>query len=71
MSMMPGEETMRESDHSVQCPYCGEPGSLEVEPTAEPGEQVFVEDCAVCCRPWTVRVHTDAEGQLEISVEQS
>ena len=47
------------SDTTMDCPYCGEPGSLEIEPEEEPGEQVYVEDCGVCCRPWSVRVRTD------------
>jgi hypothetical protein len=58
-------------DVPCECPYCGEPATLEVEPTEEPGVQTFVEDCGVCCRPWSVRVYTDAEGEVQISVERS
>ena len=39
----------------ASCPYCGE----EVEILLDPGggtEQRYVEDCEVCCRPWTVTV---------------
>ena len=41
----------------VQCPFCGEPGEIadDYDPDAV-GEQVFVQDCAVCCNPWTVTV---------------
>ena len=44
----------------VTCPYCGE----EVEITLDPGgeeEQEYVEDCEVCCRPWSVTVHYGAK----------
>lgn len=37
----------------VTCPYCGEEGEVEVDPTGGE-EQEFVQDCAVCCRPWRV-----------------
>ena len=37
----------------VTCPYCGE----EVEIFVEPDEGgCFVQDCEVCCNPWSVRV---------------
>jgi hypothetical protein len=58
-------------DASFLCPYCGEPGSLEIDPGDEPGDQVYVEDCGVCCRPWSVRVHTDAEGEVEVTVDRA
>jgi hypothetical protein len=31
------------------CPWCGEPNQLELEP-ADAG-QVLIQDCQVCCRP--------------------
>lgn len=36
------------------CPYCGEPVQLLVD--ASGGEQRYVEDCQVCCRPMVVDV---------------
>lgn len=51
---------------AVTCPYCGEPGELWVE-TLDTA-QAYVEDCAVCCRPWQVRVITTPSGQLEVEV---
>jgi Cysteine-rich CPXCG len=39
---------------TVQCPGCGEAVSLEVD-TSGGTEQVYVEDCPVCCRPMEVR----------------
>jgi len=56
----------------VECPFCGEPGAVDVEPAdAEPGEQEFVQDCEVCCRPWSVRVRVDHDGEIAVSVDRS
>ena len=54
----------------VTCPYCGE----TVEITLDPGggsEQEYVEDCQVCCRPWSLTVTFDEAGAAEVSVEAS
>ncbi|MEO7369161.1 MAG: CPXCG motif-containing cysteine-rich protein [Gemmatimonadaceae bacterium] len=53
----------------VVCPYCGE----EVEIAVDPGSgssQSYVEDCAVCCSPWLVRVQYSG-GEVEVSVTQA
>jgi hypothetical protein len=53
----------------VVCPYCGE----EVEITLDAGgdeNQEYVEDCEVCCRPWTVTVHYRSGGAAEVRVEK-
>jgi hypothetical protein len=36
------------------CPYCGEPISLVLDLSG--GDQTYVEDCEVCCRPIAVSV---------------
>ena len=38
---------------SVTCPFCGEVVEIYLE--ADVGGS-FVQDCEVCCNPWTVRV---------------
>jgi hypothetical protein len=49
----------------VVCPYCGEEGEIYVEPDV--GGR-FVQDCEVCCNPWTVRVVVeDDERRVELS----
>jgi len=54
---------------SVDCPYCGEPGEVEFDPgETEAGEHRFVQDCAVCCRPWAVTVRVQADGEMSIDV---
>ncbi|MFE8070058.1 CPXCG motif-containing cysteine-rich protein [Marinobacteraceae bacterium S3BR75-40.1] len=45
----------------VQCPYCWE--SLEIMVDSSAGDQVYTEDCQVCCRPMVIRVHLDAQGE--------
>ncbi|HEV2538337.1 MAG TPA: CPXCG motif-containing cysteine-rich protein [Frateuria sp.] len=45
----------------VTCPYCGEPIELLLDGSA--GEQRYIEDCPVCCRPIEVRVALDGEGE--------
>ena len=37
----------------VTCPYCGEEVEIFIEPDVSGS---FVQDCEVCCNPWTVRV---------------
>lgn len=52
----------------VCCPYCG----AQVEITLDPGgeeEQEYVEDCEVCCQPWSVRVRY-AAGSAQVQVER-
>jgi hypothetical protein len=33
-------------------------------------ESVLVQDCEVCCRPWTVRVQKDPNGAITVSAER-
>ncbi|MDX1493654.1 MAG: CPXCG motif-containing cysteine-rich protein [Longimicrobiales bacterium] len=45
----------------VSCPYCGAGVELVVDPVG--GDfQEYVEDCEVCCQPWSVRVTLNREG---------
>ena len=46
----------------IQCLQCGEEYAIQVE-TAEDGVVEMIEDCAVCCRPATVRVTTE-DGEI-------
>ncbi len=40
------------------CAYCGEVNETLADPSAG-WRQVYVEDCAVCCRPNVLSVHVD------------
>ena len=52
---------------SVSCPYCGE--RVEIMVDAAGGDlQEYVEDCEVCCRPWSVRVSLSVDGIPSVSV---
>ena len=54
---------------SVDCPYCGEPLDLFIDPSG--GEvQKYVEDCAVCCQPMEVLVEIEGEDEASVSVRR-
>lgn len=50
----------------IDCPYCGEPIELLIEPAE--GSYSYVEDCHVCCRPIDVSVQMDPAGGVAVSV---
>ncbi|WP_028917527.1 CPXCG motif-containing cysteine-rich protein [Pseudoxanthomonas sp. J35] len=51
-----------------QCPYCGEPIELVFGP--EDGDQDYIEDCAVCCRPIAVRLRVDHDGEAQLELRR-
>ncbi len=51
----------------VECPYCGETISLALDTSA--GSQRYIEDCHVCCRPITVDLGVDADGDAVVRVQ--
>lgn len=51
----------------VECPYCGEAISLVLDASA--GSQHYIEDCHVCCRPITVILDVDSEGDARAHVQ--
>ena len=51
----------------VRCPYCREWVDFYVDPDTS---GVLVEDCAVCCRPWTVMIER-AGGKLRVNVSRA
>ncbi len=48
------------ASHRAQCPYCGERVQVQAEPYGA-AEESYVEDCPVCCRPWTVQLSREAD----------
>lgn len=53
----------------VSCPYCGE--RIEVAVDASAGDQDYVEDCQVCCRPIGLHVRVDdAEGTPRVEARR-
>lgn len=49
-------------ERPIRCPYCGETITIVVD--ASVGEQEYVEDCAVCCRPITFLARADDSAQI-------
>jgi len=53
---------------TVYCPYCGEPVQILID-AGGGAVQEYVEDCEVCCQPWSVRVSVGPDGGVAVSVE--
>ena len=49
---------MLETD-TYDCPYCGEAVQTVVDLSA--GDQVYTEDCQVCCRPIVFNLQVDGD----------
>ena len=45
---------------TIECPYCGEAFTTVVDCSA--GDQAYIEDCMVCCRPIECRLSVTEEG---------
>ena len=54
-------------DFVVGCPYCGEEVDVYLEPDVR---GTLVQDCEVCCNPWTIRVWYDGEDRY-VSVSRA
>ena len=52
----------------IQCPYCGETIEIVVDLSIE--DQIYIEDCQVCCRPITMAVTVDEAGTPTVAVSQ-
>jgi hypothetical protein len=51
---------------TIQCPYCGE--RIDILLDASAGDQNYIEDCQVCCRPISVSVWVDADDEPHVNV---
>lgn len=56
---------IRDSIAKVRCPYCHERVELYVDPETSGS---YVEDCVVCCRPWSVLVMVDDDGERSVEI---
>ena len=63
-----GDVTGWSETASADCPHCGEPVTLTLDPGGGT-RQEYVEDCPVCCRPWLVQVHHDGHGGASVTLE--
>jgi hypothetical protein len=50
----------------IRCPHCGQTFPLEVDTSVE--EQIFVEDCNICCRPMTLTIHSEPGTLLDVTI---
>ncbi len=57
-----------DTEAEVVCPYCGEAVTIGLDPGSGT-RQEYVEDCQVCCRPWTVHVRYGEDGAAEVWAE--
>jgi hypothetical protein len=51
----------------VTCPYCAEQSEVGLDPGSG-ADQAYVEDCPVCCQPWSVHVTYARDGSASVVV---
>lgn len=54
-----------ETEAVVACPYCGAEVEVALDPGGGPAQR-YVEDCEVCCRPWSLTVMWNADGEARV-----
>ncbi len=47
----------------LSCPYCGESFDINVDCSA--GDQAYIEDCQVCCRPIELQIKCTLNGNFD------
>jgi hypothetical protein len=52
------------------CPSCGESILLAVDPSGG-DEQIYIEDCPVCCNPNQLCVRFDRAGRAQVDAQPS
>ena len=50
-----------ETGATVYCPYCNETVEIAIDPGGGSAQE-YVEDCEVCCQPWTVNLQYREDG---------
>ncbi len=61
----PGDGTV-DTEATVVCPYCAEEVVIALDPGSGTAQE-YIEDCPVCCQPWTVLVSYH-EGLADVAV---
>lgn len=56
-----------DTEATVQCPWCGEPNDIAIDPGSGDAQE-YVQDCEVCCRPWSVHLTYGVDGKADVSV---
>ena len=55
------------TDAVVYCPYCNESVEISLDPGSGSSQQ-YVEDCEVCCQPWSVSVQYRRDGGADVTI---
>lgn len=55
-------------EHFFQCPYCWEEVSILLDSSVK--NNVFIEDCEVCCNPLEFSVQFENEQLINFTVNQ-
>ena len=53
--------------HFFTCPYCWQEISFVLDLSA--GEQSYIEDCEVCCRPIQIQYSVDGDDVADFTAE--
>lgn len=69
-SEFPAGDGTAEMEAIVDCPHCGEPNTISLDPGSG-SKQEYVEDCQVCCRPWLMYVTYDRQGRADIDIHEA
>lgn len=49
----------------IECPYCGE--SIELVVDASVSQQIYIEDCSVCCQPMSLTIEASNPDDISIN----
>jgi len=60
---------MNLDEAEIQCPHCGEPMAVPVDPS-QGRNQTFTEDCAVCCRPIVIHLQWGDSDIPDVHVQR-
>lgn len=52
---------------TVECPYCAAAVTIGLDPGGGAAQE-YVEDCQVCCQPWSVSVRYGDGGRASVAV---
>ena len=52
----------------INCPYCGETIKIVVDHSVN--NQIYIEDCEVCCRPIQLEISVDSDGFVSVNTQR-
>lgn len=53
---------------NISCPYCGE--VFETTADCSAGDQDYIEDCQVCCRPILITLHVSDMALIGVEAKR-